>query len=625
MSRLAAMRPYSSLLFIGIAAGLVAFLLERRFPAAAAGLSLAMSAAGAAAIHALRRQSAQRRALSLAVADLGTRPSPSDYDRGWRPLVGAIQQRDARFLDLAGSAATTASQTLAVSHGMVERASQVSTHAQHQEQEATSLAAAMEEMDATSQEIAKNATTTADNATRITQANEQSLAAVESVVAAIGNISELFDSTADALRELHQSSAEVEKIVGIITGIAGETNLLAFNAAIEAARAGDAGRGFAVVADEVKKLSTHTAQHARDITDVVTQTTQRTASADAAIAAGRSAVARSVARAETALSAMRHLTQHVGEIQGMTHQIAAATEQQSSTASQMAHNVERIAHLSGETHERIAAARSEAEQLIAAARSLDDGLRGFDLCCFGLVPADDPFALVRSWAPLCQVVGQILGRRIVPRVGESYEGAVQDLGSGRAIMSYLTPSTYVEARQHYGAEPLVVPLSKGQSTYRSAVVVRADSSIQMLADLRGKRFAFGDPLSTASKAMPEYLLRESGVSLGDLESYGFAGSHDAVARAVERNEFDAGGLMLSVAERYGKSLKIIATSEPIPQFPVCASSTMAASDRDALIKGLVDLTDPDILKTLGAHITGFARIQDRDYDGVRAMLAKLGR
>jgi ABC-type phosphate/phosphonate transport system substrate-binding protein len=97
-----------------------------------------------------------------------------------------------------------------------------------------------------------------------------------------------------------------------------------------------------------------------------------------------------------------------------------------------------------------------------------------------------------------------------------------------------------------------------------------------------------------------------------------------VAKAVLQKDYDGGGLMLSVAEKYtSQGLRILATSAKIPQFPLCASPKLPAADREKIIAALVDLRDPGILSALGAHVTGFARVTDADYDGVRAMLKRL--
>lgn len=138
----------------------------------------------------------------------------------------------------------------------------------------------------------------------------------------------------------------------------------------------------------------------------------------------------------------------------------------------------------------------------------------------------------KAFAPLARFLGEKLGRRLAVRLGHDYDDAIADLGSGRALLSYQTPSTYIEARSRYpGVEPLVVPLHHGEPFYRAAIVVRADAGIGAVSDLAGRRFAFGDPKSTGSKAMPEFMLRQAGVRLADLARYGFVGNHDNVAQA----------------------------------------------------------------------------------------------
>jgi len=173
-------------------------------------------------------------------------------------------------------------------------------------------------------------------------------------------------------------------------------------------------------------------------------------------------------------------------------------------------------------------------------------------------------------------------------------------------------------------KPPVVPLAKGEPLGKSAIVVRADSGINSLAELRGKRFAFGDATSTGSKAMPESMLHEAGAGTHDLAAHGFVGSHDSVAKRVLTGDYDAGGQMLSATEKYtGQGPRILATSAKIPQFPICASPKLALEDRQKIVEARVNLEDPPILGALGTHVTGFAHIEDRDCDGVRTMLKRL--
>jgi phosphate/phosphite/phosphonate ABC transporter binding protein len=447
---------------------------------------------------------------------------------------------------------------------------------------------------------------------------------ISSVVQSVNNIATLFERANQAMNELRQASDDISKIVRVINEIAEQTNLLALNAAIEAARAGEHGRGFAVVADEVRKLAEITRKSTREITDTIARNHGLTSEVSAAMEKGRELVQASVAQTSTTKASLDLVTASVSDVNDMIHQIASATEQQSATITEMTQNVERIAKLASDTQSRAVRSRQSAEGLNQVSRELEKRLGSFDLAFLGLVPTEDALVMNRAFTPLCEYLGALLGHKLFIRLGENYEQAIEDLGKGHALISYQTPSTYVDAVARFGVTPLVVPLAKGEPYYRSAIVVGADSGIATLGELRDKRFAFGDALSTGSKAMPEFMLKEAGVSLKKLGHHAFVGSHDNVAKAVLAKDYDGGGLMLSVAEKYSsQGLKIIATSPNIPQFPFCASPKISPEDREKIIQALVDIKDPKILNALGAHVTGFARIKDSDYDGVRAMLAGL--
>ena len=546
------------------------------------------------------------------------------FSKASRPAVLALNRYGAQVTGLVGEAANRSNQAVLVSSALMASAEQMRRHAELQEQESSGLAAAMEEMNATIHEIANNSSSTFANATRIAQANADSMQNMNSVVLSVSDISALFDRTAQVMGDLRLASDEIGHIVQVINGIAEQTNLLALNAAIEAARAGEHGRGFAVVADEVRKLAEITKKSTREITDTIARNQGLTTDMCTSMEAGRKLIHKSAAQAEATKESLQVVALSVDDVNGMIHQIASATEEQSATVVEIARNVEHIAQLSSETQSRATDSRRTAEGLASVARELEQRLGSYNLTYFGLTPTEDALHMNRSFAPLCALINKVLGRRLFIRLGESYEQAIEDLGSGRALLSYQTPSTYVEARERYGIEPLVVQLAKGEPFYKSAIVVRIDSGINSLTELRGKRFAFGDAKSTGSKAMPESMLREAGLDLRDLAAHGFVGSHDNVAKAVLQKNYDAGGLMLSAAEKHaGQGLKILATSAKIPQFPLCAAPQLSADDREKLIQALTALRDPQILGALGAQVTGFARTSDSDYDGIRTMLKRL--
>ncbi len=542
----------------------------------------------------------------------------------FRTLMQALNRYGLSMSRFVGQASNKSNQVVLVSKTLAESAQFVTEQADQQAARTGELATAMEEMSATIQEIARNASHTFEQANGIAQANAAGIGNMEKVVADVGEVSQMFEQVLGAMADLRKASDDIGRVVKVINELAEQTNLLALNAAIEAARAGEQGRGFAVVADEVRNLAERTKKSTQEISETVARNQHLGANVAEVVGRGRTAVDKSVDQVRITMDSLKTVTTRVDEANGMLQQIASATEEQSAVVGEITRNIEHIARLSQDTSNRAKASHKLSLGVEAIAKDLENRVNQFDLSFFGLTPVEDALQMNQSFGPLCEYVSKLLGRDLYLRLGHDYADAIQDLGSGRALLSYQTPSTYIEARTRHGIEPLVVALAKGEPYYRSAIVVRADSGITDLAQLRGQSFAFGDEKSTGSKAMPESMLRSVAIRMADLPKHGFLGSHDNVAKAVLQKAYTAGGLMLSVAEKYtSQGLKILATSAPIPQFPLCAAASLPAAEREKLVSALAALRDERILKALGPHVTGFVRIEDRDYDSVREMIKKL--
>ncbi len=319
------------------------------------------------------------------------------------------------------------------------------------------------------------------------------------------------------------------------------------------------------------------------------------------------------------------VSESVGSVAEMIHSVVSATEEQSVTVREITDALEQVSRLSQDTRVSAEGSHEASLGLRDVAIKLERSVDGFDLAFFGAVPAGDAIKMNQSFRPLADFVSKVLGQPIQLRLGHDYDDAIRDIGEGQALVSYQTPTTYLEARERYGVEPIVVPLAGGQPFYQCSIVVREDSGITSLAELAGRAFAFGDPKSCGTKAMPEAMLREAGVRIDDLATHGFVGSHDSVAHAVVNKNYDAGGLMHSIAEGYVKDgLRILSTSANIPQFPVCVSPKLPAELREKLQRALIETRDPKILGALGKKVTGFAKISDSDYDPIRTMKRALG-
>jgi methyl-accepting chemotaxis protein len=221
--------------------------------------------------------------------------------------------------------------------------------AQEQTSQASEVASAVEEMTKTIIENSKNASNTSDTAKESKQAAEQGGKIVEDTIAGMTTIANVVKMSADTVKELGKSSDQIGEIIGVIDDIADQTNLLALNAAIEAARAGEQGRGFAVVADEVRKLAERTTKATKEIAGMIKKIQGETVGAVNAMEQGTQKVDEGMQLADKAGASLKDIVDISQRVTDMVNQIAAASEQQSSASEQISKNVEAISAVTNQT------------------------------------------------------------------------------------------------------------------------------------------------------------------------------------------------------------------------------------------------------------------------------------
>jgi len=237
----------------------------------------------------------------------------------------------------------------------------------------------------------------------------------------------------------------------------------------------------------------------------------------------------------------------------------------------------------------------------------------------------------RRFTPLAQYLGQRLGRSVRVRVGSNYEEHISFVGQDAVDIAYIGPAPYVTVVERFGRKPILARVqTNGEPMLRGVIFVRQDSSIQHLADLKGKRFAFGDPQSAMGSIVPRYLLRESGVALHDLAQVSHVLAHDNVVYGVLAGDFDAGAVRSDVYDEMAwRGLRIIARSPPVSEHLFVTRSTMPPGDVKRLQQALLELsTWPDgqrILHSISLETTGMVPASDADYDGMREVLRSLAK
>ncbi len=234
------------------------------------------------------------------------------------------------------------------------------------------VATAMTEMSATAQEVARHAVDAARAADDADQSAQQGEKVMQNTIHTITRMRGEIADTATVIRRLETDSARIGKVLEVIRGIAEQTNLLALNAAIEAARAGEAGRGFAVVADEVRSLAQRTAASIIEINQII-QTVQTGAlAAVQAIEGGQSRSEESVVQVTQAGAMLERITHAVEAIRDMNRQIATAAEEQTSVAEDISRNLTEITSIASTNLDNVQRTETASHNLHALSGQLSE-------------------------------------------------------------------------------------------------------------------------------------------------------------------------------------------------------------------------------------------------------------
>lgn len=257
-------------------------------------------------------------------------------------LMFGLQAMQHQLRNVVSKIDETTNNLAASSGDLVELSGQTSDRIMRQKIDTEQMATAMSQMSATVNEVSNSITTTSNSATKARNETENGSMVVKEAIQGIQQLSVQIQGAANVISELGQDSKNINAVLDVIKGIAEQTNLLALNAAIEAARAGEQGRGFAVVADEVRTLAGRTQESTTEINQMIEKLQTGSRSAVQAMHQSQEQVNAVVAKAEQAGLSLQAIMEAVAEIDNKSYQIAVAAKEQSVVAEEMNRNIVRI-------------------------------------------------------------------------------------------------------------------------------------------------------------------------------------------------------------------------------------------------------------------------------------------
>lgn len=241
---------------------------------------------------------------------------------------------------------------------------------------------------------------------------------------------------------------------------------------------------------------------------------------------------------------------------------------------------------------------------------------------FGSVAMDTPAEMHRRLQPLTNYLSQVLGQPVVLRLSPDMPSAIAEVTTGAVDLAYLTPVAYLNSHNQNKARLIVKMVTDERPSFKLVIVVRADSDIQAVKELAGKRFAFGDRAAILQRAV----VVAAGLPLEKFASFEFLDHYDNIVRGVLNKDYDAGILTDLEAYRWqDRDVRIIYSSADLPPYNITASSHVDNVLYEKLQAAFLalDIKNPQhrpIIEALGKHYTGFAPSSDAEYDVIRKLI-----
>ncbi|EJO3995799.1 methyl-accepting chemotaxis protein [Vibrio vulnificus] len=303
--------------------------------------------------------------VSIQIASTG-QPSKNEITN----LTNGVANMANQLNMLVGEIRQTAETVYIASHSVSEDAGNNLSQADRQQEQVEQVVTAIEEMATSAQSVAQQVESIADNVRSANEDSQSGLSLVEGVCIDVAELNDQLDRSAHAIKQVNTDSESIQTVTKMIDEIAEQTNLLALNAAIEAARAGEQGRGFAVVADEVRTLAHRTQTSVKDVVQIIEKLKASTGNAVGLMSQSQQSANQVLDKAQEAGSSLEAIASQVHAIAAQAETIAATSEQQAQVSQEIAANAHSISDLNRQSRATSAQTSESAEELQKQANSL---------------------------------------------------------------------------------------------------------------------------------------------------------------------------------------------------------------------------------------------------------------
>lgn len=306
-----------------------------------------------------------------------TRPLEGGNNPLGQRLAKATNKITIAFADLLREVSEATNKVSDNSEQMVNVAQQSMDGILRQRSETEQVATAMNEMTASVQEVARSAANGASIAQTTADRSKEGSKVVNETISGIGALASNVEKAADVIHELEKDSESIGSVLDVIQGIAEQTNLLALNAAIEAARAGEQGRGFAVVADEVRSLASRTQESTQEIQGIIEKLQTRSKQAVNVMTDGQKQAQSGVELAQSAGTALAEISSGIADLERVATQIAVAAEEQGTVSEEINRNVFNISDISVQNAEAANLSANTSRELASLAANVNTKISSF--------------------------------------------------------------------------------------------------------------------------------------------------------------------------------------------------------------------------------------------------------